>query len=134
MSKFQRNPIMISVFFDGKCNLCSKEIDYYQRIAPKNTFNWVDITKTPGELDKFEIKLSDGLRLMHVADSRGNIFTGVDAFIIMWKQIKYWKFLGLFVSLPIVKQIAKLLYQYFADWRFNRYEHCLIAQENEKRS
>jgi predicted DCC family thiol-disulfide oxidoreductase YuxK len=125
---------MISVFFDGKCNLCSKEINYYQRIAPKNTFNWVDITKTPGELDKFEIKLSDGLRLMHVADSRGNIFTGVDAFIIMWKQIKYWKFLGLFVSLPIVKQITKLLYQYFADWRFNRYEHCLIAQENEKRS
>jgi len=125
---------MISVFFDGKCNLCSKEINYYQRIAPKNTFNWVDITKTPGELDKFEIKLSDGLRLMHVADSNGNIFTGVDAFIIMWKQIKYWNFLGLFVSLPIVKQIAKLLYQYFADWRFNRYEHCLIAQENEKRS
>jgi len=134
MSKFQRNPSMISVFFDGKCNLCSKEIHYYRRIAPKNTFNWVDITKTPGELDKFEIKLSDGLRLMHVADSRGNIFTGVDAFIIMWKQIKYWKFLGLFVSLPIVKQIANLLYQYFADWRFNRYEHCLIAQENEKRS
>jgi predicted DCC family thiol-disulfide oxidoreductase YuxK len=125
---------VISVFFDGKCNLCSKEINYYQRIAPKNTFNWVDITKTPGELDRFEIKLSDGLRLMHVADSRGNIFTGVDAFIIMWKQIKYWKFLGLFVSLPIVKQIANLLYQYFADWRFNRYEHCLIAQENEKRS
>ncbi len=125
---------MISVFFDGKCNLCSKEINYYQRIAPKNTFNWVDITKTPGELDKFEIKLSDGLRLMHVADSNGNIFTGVDAFIIMWKQIKYWKFLGLFVSLPIVKQIANLLYRYFADWRFNRYEHCLIAQENEKRS
>jgi len=134
MSKFQRSPSVISVFFDGKCNLCSKEIDYYQRIAPKNTFNWVDITKTPGELDKFEIKLSDGLRLMHVADSNGNIFTGVDAFIIMWKQIKYWKILGLFVSLPIVKQIANLLYQYFADWRFNRYEHCLIAQENEKRS
>jgi len=134
MSKFQRNPSMISVFFDGKCNLCSKEINYYRRIAPKNTFNWVDITKTPGELDKFEIKLSDGLRLMHGADSKGNIFPGVDAFIIMWKQIKYWKFLGLFVSLPIIKQIANLLYQYFADWRFNRYEHCLIAQENEKRS
>ena len=111
-----------------------QEINYYRRIAPKNTFNWVDITKTPGELDKFEIKLSDGLRLMHVADSRGNIFTGVDAFIIMWKQIKYWKILGFFVSLPIVKQIANLLYQYFADWRFNRYEHCLIAQENENRS
>ena len=92
MSKFQRSPSVISVFFDGKCNLCSKEIDYYQRIAPKNTFNWVDITKTPGELDKFEIKLSDGLRLMHVADSNGNIFTGVDAFIIMWKQISIGKF------------------------------------------
>jgi len=115
---------MISVFFDGKCNLCSKEIDYYQRIAPKNTFNWVDITKTPGELDKFEIKLSEGLKLMHVADNDNNILIGVDAFIIMWKQIKYWKFLGLFVSLPIVKQIAKFLYKHFAEWRFKRYKHC----------
>ena len=25
---------MIEVFFDGKCGLCSKEIAYYQSIAP----------------------------------------------------------------------------------------------------
>ena len=27
---------LTKVFYDGKCGLCSKEINYYKRIAPKN--------------------------------------------------------------------------------------------------
>ena len=35
---------MITVFYDGKCSLCSKEIKYYRNIAPVETFYWLDIT------------------------------------------------------------------------------------------
>ena len=34
---------MIIVFYDGKCNLCSKEINYYRKIAPIGKFNWQDV-------------------------------------------------------------------------------------------
>ena len=34
------------VLYDGKCGLCNKEILYYQTIAPKGKFEWVDITIT----------------------------------------------------------------------------------------
>jgi len=34
---------MIEVFFDGKCGHCSKEIAYYQNIAPSGIFAWMDI-------------------------------------------------------------------------------------------
>ena len=38
---------MITVFYDGKCNLCSKEIKYYKSIADENVFNWFDIANDP---------------------------------------------------------------------------------------
>ncbi|MEC9079196.1 MAG: DCC1-like thiol-disulfide oxidoreductase family protein, partial [Pseudomonadota bacterium] len=31
---------MITVFFDGKCGLCSREIRHYQKIAPAERFCW----------------------------------------------------------------------------------------------
>ena len=34
-------------FFDGKCGLCSKEISYYQGIAPVGIFVWKDIANDP---------------------------------------------------------------------------------------
>jgi DNA-binding transcriptional LysR family regulator len=42
----------IKVFYDGKCGLCSKEINYYIRIAPINTFDWYDVATKPDDLKK----------------------------------------------------------------------------------
>ena len=41
---------MTIVYFDGKCGLCSKEIRYYQKIAPKGVFEWQDIAHDAGPL------------------------------------------------------------------------------------
>ena len=41
---------LTKVFYDGKCGLCSKEINYYKRIAPKNIFEWHDIASNPEKL------------------------------------------------------------------------------------
>ena len=47
---------MIIVFFDGKCNLCSKEINYYRKIAPKGIFDWQDINIKGNDFIKTGIK------------------------------------------------------------------------------
>ena len=41
---------LTKVFYDGKCGLCNKEINYYKRIAPKNIFEWYDIASNPEKL------------------------------------------------------------------------------------
>ncbi len=57
---------MITVFFDGKCGLCFKEISYYRKIAPDEIFIWQDITKSADDLKANGISLSKGLKLLHV--------------------------------------------------------------------
>ncbi|MEM7616837.1 MAG: DUF393 domain-containing protein [Pseudomonadota bacterium] len=122
---------MITVFYDGKCGLCRKEIDYYRKIAPKDIFDWQDITESADSLNKEGISLSQGLKFLHVRDNNGHLNIGVDAFILIWRQMKYWRILAFFVGLPIIKQIANIVYRIFANWRFKRLAHCQFAEQQE---
>ena len=118
---------MITVFYDGKCGLCSKEINHYRKIAPNGVFYWQDITECTDDLKKEGISLSEGLKLLHVKDEEGLMHVGVDAFILIWKQLKRWRILAIFVELPLIRQITNVLYYYFASLRFKRLKHCQLA-------
>lgn len=122
---------MITVFYDGKCGLCSKEINYYRNIAPDGVFNWQDITVSAEDLKKEGIRLCEGLKLLHAKDINGKIYIGVDAFILIWKQLKRWKLLAAIISLPLIRQATNFVYKIFASWRFKRLKHCQIALKNE---
>lgn len=123
---------MITVFYDGKCGLCSKEINHYRKIAPVGIFDWQDITESADDLKKEGVSLSEGLKLLHAKDEEGLMHVGVDAFILVWKQLRWWRILAIFVGLPIVRRIANIFYGYFAIWRFKRLEHCQLVAKQEK--
>ena len=122
---------MIKVFYDGKCSLCSKEISYYRRIAPSDIFDWQDITLLNSNFINTGIKNSDALKMLHIIDNTNTLYIGVDAFIIIWKNLSYWKILARVVSMPIIRQIANITYRLFANWRFNRLAHCILTQTND---
>ena len=122
--------LMIEVFFDGKCGLCSKEIAYYQSIAPSGIFAWMDIATDASPLAAHQISQADALRHLHVRDAAGNWHIGAAAFLVIWQQLRYWRFLAVLVGLPIIRQIAAMVYNRFADHRFAKLAHCQIAQKN----
>lgn len=126
--------LMITVFYDGKCGLCSKEINHYKAIAPDGIFIWEDITQSTTALKREGISLSDGLRLLHAKDQNGQMHIGLDAFILIWGQLKRWKILSKLASLPIIYQILTFAYKAFANWRFKRLTHCQIAANSEVQS
>lgn len=125
---------MITVFYDGICGLCSKEINHYRKIAPDGIFNWLDITKSPGELKAEGISLAQGLELLHAKAPDGTLHIGVDAFILIWKQLKRWRLLAILISLPVIRQLADIAYRAFARWRFKRLKHCQLAAKQEASS
>ena len=122
--------LMIEVFFDGKCGLCSKEIAYYKSIAPSGIFAWMDIATDASPLAAHQISQADALRHLHVRDAAGDWHIGAAAFLVIWRQLRYWRFLAVLVGLPIIHQIAAIVYNRFADYRFAKLVHCQIAQKN----
>ena len=124
---------MIIIFYDGKCDLCSKEINYYRKIAPSNIFKWQDITDSACDLNQEGVTLTECLKLLHAKDNMGQIHVGIDAFILIWKQLRRWRLLAFLVGLPIIRHIVNALYCAFAKWRFKKLEHCQLALRQEKK-
>lgn len=125
---------MITVFYDGKCGLCSKEINHYRKIAPTGVFDWQDVTVSTDRLDEIKVGLVDALKYLHVQDHNGRLHIGVDAFILIWSQLKNWRLLAKIFSLPVIKNIANFAYKSFANWRFKKLAHCQVAVEKSNDS
>ena len=118
---------MIKVFYDGKCNLCKKEINYYKSISSNNVFKWFDIATNPKHLLLINVSQKNALLYLHAIDEKGTLFIGVDAFLLIWKNLKYWKILYYFISLPIIKQLSIFLYKKFANYRFSKLTYCKLS-------
>ena len=115
----------IKVFYDGNCNLCSREIKFYQKISPDNSFEWKDLFKMSEKDFKIEnLKLEQCLKFLHVKDEDHSLKVGVDAFIIIWKKLKYWNILAKIISFPLIKPFINFLYYIFAIIRFSRLKQC----------
>lgn len=115
---------LITVYYDGKCGMCAKEIRYYKKIAPNNIFDWQDITVSTQSLKQSGVSLTEGLKYLHVKNTEGKLLIGVDAFICIWQQLPYWRYLAYLVKLPMIKQIATVIYKAFAHWRFKKITYC----------
>ena len=124
---------MITVFYDGKCSVCAKEIAYYRKIAADGIFDWQDITECADGLKAEGISLAEGLKLLHARDADGTLCVGVDAFILIWRQLKRWRLLATFVSLPVIYKLADIAYHAFAERRFKKLAHCQLAAKNDHR-
>lgn len=118
----------ITVFYDGGCGLCSREIRHYQRISSAADFKWIDITEDAKAFLDDGYALEDGLKALHAIDHSGRYHIGVDAFLLIWKHLRYWNILSFFVSLPLIKQLARFSYKHFAAWRFKKLGYCDVTK------
>ena len=97
----------------------------------KGKFEWVDIT-LPENLARYpEITLRDALMSLHVVEEK-TIKSGVDAFISIWSELRYFRLLSLFVRLPIIYQVAVVFYKLFAYYRFKNLAHCQLVDKKNK--
>jgi predicted DCC family thiol-disulfide oxidoreductase YuxK len=117
---------MISVFYDDRCPICSREIDYYKKISPSSVIKFCGISHHLNTLEKNKISYKESLKIIHAINKEGQIFRGVDAFVLIWQQFTGWRWFAKFVKLPVIYQVIKALYNIFANWRFNRLAHCKL--------
>eukprot|EP00322_Chrysochromulina_rotalis_P014715 CAMPEP_0115867862 /NCGR_PEP_ID=MMETSP0287-20121206/20985_1 /TAXON_ID=412157 /ORGANISM="Chrysochromulina rotalis, Strain UIO044" /LENGTH=406 /DNA_ID=CAMNT_0003322477 /DNA_START=41 /DNA_END=1261 /DNA_ORIENTATION=+ len=105
----------VSLFWDGGCPLCSKEIGYYQSIDKQRRVDWVDLTQNPKRLEAAGLAHDDAIALIHAVDhTQGNsLLVGVPAFLAVWERLPYWNVLP-----PILRSMPALLPAVESGYRF----------------
>ena len=85
---------MITVYYDGLCKVCSKEISFYRKQRGADAIKFVDICSAT-----FDAK-SEGLdpvrvhQVMHVRRQDGTLALKVDAFLEIWSVLPRFQWLA----------------------------------------
>ncbi len=102
----------MKVYFNNSCKICKAEIDLYKKEKIKQ-INWIDITNNQSARLDTNKNYKDLIRRLHVKKD-GKIFSGAEAFLLVWKTIPRYKFLYLIFKLPIIFQFFSLIYEIIA--------------------
>lgn len=119
-----------TVFYDGGCPLCSREIAHYRRLDLNDKLRWVDITRDGDVLGLYGLNLETAMQRFHVLDARGHWQTGAWGFAEMWAHLPRYRRLSQFLRFTRVLPLLDPLYSLFARGRARRRcsDRCLPPQ------
>jgi predicted DCC family thiol-disulfide oxidoreductase YuxK len=101
----------LTVFHDGSCPLCAREIGMYQRSEGGETIAWCDVSLSGAPLPG--MTPDEAMARFHVMDADGVVKSGAAAFIALWLTLPRWRWLGRVASVPPLPIILEGLYRAF---------------------
>ena len=96
----------MEVYFNNSCKICKAEIDLYKKEKVKQ-INWIDITNNKSARSDTNKNYEELLRRLHVKKD-GKIFSGAEAFLLVWKNIPKYKFLYIFLNFQLFFKFFQL--------------------------
>jgi len=76
-----------TVYFDGACPVCRREIGLYQRGAGADAVCWVDASACPPEALGGDLGREQALARLHLRRPDGRLVHGAAAFLAMWAAL-----------------------------------------------
>jgi predicted DCC family thiol-disulfide oxidoreductase YuxK len=101
----------LTVYFDGECPVCSREISMYRRQAGAGAIAWVDATACPAAALGADLSRRSALARLHVRTSDGELASGAKAFTTLWRHLPRIAFLGRMLSHRPVSAILEAGYR-----------------------
>jgi predicted DCC family thiol-disulfide oxidoreductase YuxK len=104
----------LTVYFDGSCPMCRREIAVYRRLPQAASVDWVDVS-TGAELGS--LSCAQAMARFHVRDRQGRLFSGAAAFSRMWRLFPGWRWLGWLSAWPPFSWLFEGAYRLFLPLR-----------------
>ncbi len=102
----------LTVYYDGACPLCRREIATYQGMQGGNAVDWQDVSRA-GEVVDADLSRCDALERMHVRTESGELVSGAKAFALMWQAFPRTRWLGRVAATRPALWILEPLYRGF---------------------
>ena len=103
----------LSIFFDGECPICRREINLMKILNRKDRLRFIDFSKTSYNAREQGLNPCDLELVIHARWSDGQIITGVEVFREMWEGVGF-TFLARMSRLPFMNRILVRAYSWFA--------------------
>ncbi len=104
-----------TIYYDGLCQLCSREIALFRRRVTDGTLAYVDISEPEFDPARDALDPVQIHKHMHVRNEQtGQMLTGVEALLAMWECVPGFRWLARFTRIPGIRQLSTVGYAIFA--------------------
>ena len=109
----QANPAPLTVYFDGSCPVCSREIAYYRRQIGADACMWIDASSCPDSALGSGLSRSSALGRFHVRGPQGELTHGMRGFAALWRALPRTAWLGRVASFGPMPALLDMAYGAF---------------------
>jgi len=102
-----------TVYYDGGCPLCSREIATYRRLEGADGLRWVDITTASAQELGGDLSREQALSRFHVRDEQGRLVSGAAGFVAIWRRLPGLRWLAWLAARPPVSWLLEPAYRGF---------------------
>ncbi len=113
----ERPEFPISIYYDGACSVCAREIERYRTRDRQGRLVCIDISAPGFDPRQTGIPLDTLMYELHAIDRQGNVYRGVESFWAIWQAFpsdSIYGFIGWSIHLPLINGLARLCYRGFA--------------------
>jgi len=103
----------LTVFYDGACPLCDREIALMKYLDKRGRLKFSDFSRPDFALTSINISPAELGRIIHAHWDDGPVITGVDVFRAMWEAVGLG-FLARLSRLSFVEPLLVKAYTWFA--------------------
>ena len=104
----------LTVWFDGGCPLCRREIAIMRRLDRRHAITFENVREAQD--GSCPLDRSDLLSRFHASED-GKLLSGAAAFAAMWRAIPLLKPLGELARVPLVLDLLEHVYRIFLRYR-----------------
>lgn len=102
-----------TLYFDGACPVCSREIAMYQRQPGADGVEWVDVSQCDARTLGPDLDRDAALARLHLRRADGSLVSGAQAFVGLWSALPRWAPLARIAGLRPVLWVLERGYRGF---------------------
>ncbi len=111
------NSVKLTIFFDGGCPLCKREVDFLQSKNQNGFLDFIDINSSKVSLElEYGITYKQAMQRIHALKSDGSLIKDIKVFQEAYDLIGLgWIYAP--TKLAIINSLVEYIYKYWAKYR-----------------
>ena len=103
----------LTIYYDGGCPVCTREIGFYQRRRGANHICWVDLAQCEDSELGVDLNRKAAYSRLHARWPNGQLVSGAAAFAALWQTLPAFHWVGRVATLPGVTHLLEWVYRGF---------------------
>ncbi len=91
---------LLTVYYDGGCPVCTREIGFYQRRRGAGCIHWVNVAHCTDEALGTGLTREAAYARLHARRPDGHLESGARAFAALWQALPAFRLAGRVAALP----------------------------------